>query len=184
MAYVWFNRGHHESLSMPYLESLSEFPRLITYFLSGAVFYLYRDVILHSRKWLVVSLAALAISHGRGLSWTLPIFGTYAVFYLAFSHTFRLHHAARWGDFSYGLYLYAYPVQQLLVQHFGTATPALLLFVLSSLITLALAMLSWHFVELPCLRFKPKPAISAALMPAASTSTEPSPVARELTRGI
>jgi peptidoglycan/LPS O-acetylase OafA/YrhL len=157
LAYTWFNRGSGRPLSVPFLGSLAEFPRLITYFLSGAVFYLYRDLIPHSRKWLLVSVAALAASHAHGLSLTLPIFGTYTVFYAAFSHTFRMHHVARWGDFSYGLYLYAYPVQQLLVQHFGTATPAFLLFVLSFAITLALAVLSWHFVERPCLRLKPRP---------------------------
>jgi peptidoglycan/LPS O-acetylase OafA/YrhL len=57
---------------------------------------------------------------------------------------------------SYGLYIYAFPVQQLLVtwgaQHWGFS-PALIATLVASF---TLAALSWHFVEKPALNFKPQ----------------------------
>ena len=57
-------------------------------------------------------------------------------------------------DYSYGIYIYAFPVQQTLVS-FWPQMP-LTAYLLSTLvITVALAALSWHFVEKPALKLKP-----------------------------
>lgn len=57
-------------------------------------------------------------------------------------------------DYSYGIYIYAFPVQQTLVSFWPQmALPAYLLSTL--VITVALAALSWHFVEKPALKLKP-----------------------------
>ena len=63
----------------------------------------------------------------------------------------------RMGDLSYGLYIFAFPVQQTLAQwsqgrgwNFGMS------FALSLSLTAALAYASWHLVEKPALRYKPK----------------------------
>ena len=66
----------------------------------------------------------------------------------------------RCGDLSYGLYIFAFPVQQLLVQWTlgdGWSFGALLSTTL--LITGSLAFASWHLVEKPVLRFKPRVSI-------------------------
>ncbi len=62
----------------------------------------------------------------------------------------------RLGDLSYGVYIFAFPVQQLVVHWcktvqwaFGTELG------ISLLLTIGLAYLSWHWVEKPALRFKP-----------------------------
>lgn len=61
------------------------------------------------------------------------------------------------GDLSYGVYIFAFPVQQLVV-HWGRdaslSFPAS--FGLSLLGTMAFAYASWHLVEQRALRFKPK----------------------------
>jgi peptidoglycan/LPS O-acetylase OafA/YrhL len=58
------------------------------------------------------------------------------------------------GDYSYGLYLYGYPLQQAVV----TATPSLKLWywnlLLSIPLAFAIAICSWWLVERPCLRGK------------------------------
>jgi len=60
----------------------------------------------------------------------------------------------RMGDWSYGTYLYGFPVQQLLV-FFGVPVLGLGMFVLSStVLTLMLAAASWYLVEKPALRWK------------------------------
>ncbi len=57
------------------------------------------------------------------------------------------------GDFSYGLYLYAFPVQQTLIS-FYPAIHAIALIVFTTLIALALAWASWNAVEAPMLKEK------------------------------
>lgn len=59
------------------------------------------------------------------------------------------------GDFSYGTYIYAFPVQQLLM-HVNGEMSVMSNIVLSTLITIGLAILSWRYVEEPALRLKPK----------------------------
>jgi peptidoglycan/LPS O-acetylase OafA/YrhL len=59
------------------------------------------------------------------------------------------------GDLSYGIYIYAWPVQQIGVALMGRRTSYLELLSISVPVTLALATASWHLVEKKALRFKP-----------------------------
>ncbi|HLK59434.1 MAG TPA: acyltransferase [Chthonomonadaceae bacterium] len=132
------------------------YPRLVTYFLAGMAFYLFRDRIPRSPWLLGVSLIALAGTAlwGRGLEFAFPWCGTYVLFYIAFSRNLPLHHFAKYGDFSYGIYLYAFPIQQLLLHAaHGSLTP-LVTFVLAFPLTCLCAALSWHLVEKPFLKKK------------------------------
>lgn len=62
--------------------------------------------------------------------------------------------AGRFGDFSYGIYIYGFPVQQLGILILGVETPFWILISTSLLVTAMLAVLSWHFVESPGLKLK------------------------------
>lgn len=48
-------------------------------------------------------------------------------------------------DYSYGIYIYAFPVQQVIINYVGVGFWESMLF--SAIITLILASLSWHFIE-------------------------------------
>jgi peptidoglycan/LPS O-acetylase OafA/YrhL len=61
----------------------------------------------------------------------------------------------RRGDFSYGLYLYAFPIQQALVATVGTPGGALGNFAIAAVLAGGCAILSWHMIEKPALRAKP-----------------------------
>lgn len=62
-----------------------------------------------------------------------------------------LRHAGRFGDLSYGLYLYAFPIQQLVLARLpGVSFPVLTCVAL----TLPVAFVSWHLIERPALRWK------------------------------
>lgn len=75
------------------------------------------------------------------------------------------------GDYSYGTYVLAFPVQQLLIWRLGNTHPlAHFAFVLAA--TLPLAMLSWHFVEAPALALKTKIAAFRLLPHAAARSRQ------------
>ncbi|PVY90908.1 peptidoglycan/LPS O-acetylase OafA/YrhL [Acidovorax sp. 99] len=64
--------------------------------------------------------------------------------------------AGRFGDFSYGLYIYGFPVQQLVIWSFANQLSFSNAFTLSVLGALSLAVMSWHWVEKPALRWKPR----------------------------
>lgn len=62
----------------------------------------------------------------------------------------------RWGDLSYGTYIYAWPIQQLYISWLGAETPYMLLLLPSAATTLLMAYLSWHLIEKPFMSMKPK----------------------------
>ena len=91
--------------------------------------------------WIAVSPFTEALTYP--LAWIVI---SYAVLSTGFASTPVLRRAARFGDLSYGLYLWAFPVQQLVVLLLGPLSlwPNLLIVVI---ITAALAYASWHLLE-------------------------------------
>lgn len=133
---------------------LDHWPRVLTYHLTGMAMYLYRDRLAHSGK---LAIAAVVLMIGLGLIGrtpllvALPLLAGYIGLYAGLS-TISRGFTKRFDklDLSYGLYLYAFPIQQLLTQHVGgVAGNPLLMFALALPITIAVAMLSARFVEGP-----------------------------------
>jgi peptidoglycan/LPS O-acetylase OafA/YrhL len=63
----------------------------------------------------------------------------------------------RWlpeGDYSYGIYLYGFPIQQALVESLPMLKVWWLLFPAAALVATAFAITSWHFVERPALSLR------------------------------
>jgi len=120
--------------------------QMAPFFIAGMLCYLYRDRIPRS-GW----VAAGGLLFFTILSWTLPLVGqavlpaalAYAVLHWAFAP--RVLPAARFGDFSYGSYLYAFPIQQLLL---SLTTFRFTAFVATSMaLTLCAGVMSWFVVE-------------------------------------
>lgn len=126
-----------------------------TPFLAGATAYAFRDHIRYNGKVALVAAAAVVATFVLQdflvhlCIW--PIAVTYLVFWFAFTPAIRLHHtvARLGGDYSYGLYLYAFPVQQICVKWLGCHGEPLTLFVIATAITLVLGVLSWRLIERP-----------------------------------
>lgn len=57
-------------------------------------------------------------------------------------------------DYSYGLYIYAYPVGQIIIHYFNKYLSVPYLIILTILFTLPFAMASWYLIEKPALRLK------------------------------
>lgn len=75
----------------------------------------------------------------------------YAVFWVAYVPNLRWFN--RIGDYSYGLYIYAFPIEQGLRLYYPDIEPLLLAGV-AFLLTLLFAVPSWHLVEKPALELK------------------------------
>jgi peptidoglycan/LPS O-acetylase OafA/YrhL len=147
--YFWPKSFSH---TFPYA-GLPIFLPLAMFFCAGSLCFLFREEIRCSSWAFIACLAVLAAS--LLLGWfgvAAPIFMTYAFLWLAFKLPFSRFDAK--GDYSYGTYIYAFPVQQALalsgVQEDGWTA----YFVWSVVLTGALAFLSYRLVEAPCLRCK------------------------------
>lgn len=77
----------------------------------------------------------------------------YAVLTIGLARTPYLARSARFGDFSYGLYLWAFPVQQLVIDRWGVQRMSINLILVVG-ITLACAVVSWYLVERPSMKVK------------------------------
>jgi peptidoglycan/LPS O-acetylase OafA/YrhL len=123
--------------------------RLLPMYLAGVVFYRFRDLIPMSRVAVGSCLLALAVACFVPLGYTalFPVAGTYLVMCFCFSRSIRLHQTNRFGDFSYGTYLYAFPLQQLILSAIGHSIHPLLLFACATPPTLLAAVISWYVVE-------------------------------------
>lgn len=132
---------------------IEQLTRLGLPFLTGMVFYLWRREIPLS--WgMLAGLTSLSVA-----AWFTPLFLpvfavtlSYVVFFAGYAQTPLLLNYNRLGDYSYGVYIYAFPIQQLAAQS-GLTTPIANMAV-SLPFTLICAMLSWHFVEGPAMRLR------------------------------
>ncbi|SCG61701.1 acyltransferase family protein [Micromonospora humi] len=78
----------------------------------------------------------------------------YAVLWLAVRLPAPLHRVGRTHDYSYGVYIYSFLVQQVLAKAGVQAVGPVGFLVASAVLSIGLAMLSWHLVEKPALRLK------------------------------
>ncbi|MBH9661032.1 acyltransferase family protein [Burkholderia multivorans] len=90
---------------------------------------------------------------------------------LGAANTPILNSIDRIGDVSYGMYIYAFPLQQLAVFLWPQMTvPAFIAWSLA--IPAAMAFISWHLIERPALRLKPfSSGKSAAIAPTSKQAT-------------
>ena len=77
----------------------------------------------------------------------------YAILYLAQLHS-PLNRFGRYGDFSYGLFLYGFPVQQCIIAISGSGISMGLMILLSIALTFPFAVMSWKWIESKALKYK------------------------------
>lgn len=123
------------------------------YFILGVFLYLNRDrVILDYRIALLAGVLAFLSFGEEWFNYVFPPALIYLIFYLAYA-TKPLRTDVVIGDVSYGIYIYAFPVQQAVAHCFPEQTPYFNTAV-SSVIVITLAWLSWHYIEQPMLGYK------------------------------
>ncbi|RRN01639.1 acyltransferase [Bibersteinia trehalosi] len=122
------------------------------YFMTGVNLYLYRDKIIISKRWLMaLSILFLFLSFWGGLKYILLL--TLPYFFVVLGSLVKTNIFSRKGDFSYGMYIYAFPIQQVLINFLVNISP-LQLTMYSLILTVILSIFSWFFIEKPFLKMK------------------------------
>ncbi|THD63258.1 acyltransferase [Phenylobacterium sp.] len=145
--------------------------RLVVFFLMGSLAYLLRHRIPSSRWLALIALAFIVTSTAFGSGavlvgskWYLlaaaPVL-TYLIVWLGLQVLPRLPIFDR-GDYSYGVYLYGFPVQQTVIELTGIHI-AWANFALTFIPVTLLAMFSWHVVEKPTLKLRKRFSLAAKI---------------------
>ena len=143
---------------------------LLGFFAIGMVLYRLRDTRIFDGRIALMALAGLVLSVPlRQFIELFPLFGGYLAIYLALDRRLPVLPATRFGDLSYGLYIYGWPVEALVMHASGGKASWWQLFLVSLPLAALAAFLSWRFVEEPTLNLKPgrrRRALSARGAPA------------------
>lgn len=142
-SYPFFQSGHSE-----------RFPIV---FLIGSMLYVNRKTVPLDFR-VILGLAFLTImlkDQGRVFEIMKYSLFSYSILYISLSNRFRLPNMDKYGDYSYGIYIYAFPAQQMYAYLYDNSDPYLMFFVAITTSSI-LAIFSWHYIEKPALRFKSK----------------------------
>jgi peptidoglycan/LPS O-acetylase OafA/YrhL len=136
-------------------EYVDPFFGLAAYFFVGGSFYLYRDKIAYRSDFALAAGLCLfiALFSWRASTLALALLGGYLLFYIAFRPIKILANFGKLPDVSYGVYLYAFPIQKLMYWYAPSISPWLV-FVAAGLLSLILGAMSWYAIEKPFLSLK------------------------------
>ncbi len=123
--------------------------RLPAFYLAGVVLYLYQDrVSIHAGLAAAAGAALVAtLATPSLLTTALVVCGGYLLVWFAYQRWVRLPRFAKRGDFSYGIYLYGFPIQQSLVAMTHDRLAPMVLFALATPLAVVAGAVSWHVVE-------------------------------------
>ncbi|MGI8638189.1 MAG: acyltransferase family protein [Segetibacter sp.] len=141
-----FNNYHLESLNLHDIFAFG------TYFYLGSLLYVFKDILPF--KWFYANILmaiALATAYTFLESITISIFFAYCFIIIGTSKELI---DLKGENFSFGVYLYSFPIQQVTVFYFGYSINLWLHLIISSVLATLLAFLSWNFVEKPLLTQK------------------------------
>jgi peptidoglycan/LPS O-acetylase OafA/YrhL len=128
--------------------------KLGLYFLSGAlVAALWPLIVRRCQIAACCAIVGIAVARlalpGESLLFTLSL----AVLIIVISKTSIFAAFGRYGDASYGIYIFAFPVQQLSIYNINSFWLSM---TVALVITVVIGYATWHTFEERCLRFKPQ----------------------------
>lgn len=148
--------GYNLKTEFPFPLDLNKLSRLSSAFLIGICYFQFRESIIWSNK-LTIACTVLFIAfmfHPLFSELGVFIFGSYLLFNFALNYNnSQLQKIGRENDISYGVYLYAWPFQSLVIQQYPAINPWSL-----TLITIIFSSIagyfSWIWVEKPFMGMK------------------------------
>ncbi len=151
IAYQFALAPNHPTLSY-------QLPGQMGFFCAGALIYYHLPRFRKVGRWMVLPAIAVYIGY-KYSGWFILSVVCIPIIILGFGLlTPETKKVTGWGDFSYGIYVLHYPIVQTIValglfQQFPFSA-----FALSVVVVFASAILSWFFIERPCLALAHRPA--------------------------
>jgi peptidoglycan/LPS O-acetylase OafA/YrhL len=143
------------SVKLPVSVAVTNLFYTVPSFFAGVAMYFIHAKYGLSRTLALGSLVGLLLVAPTGyLLIVSPTLAAYPVIYLGTSSSISLGNAAKFGDLSYGTYLYGWPIEQVVR---GVMGPSLLgwgIFLISMPLAALCGWLSWHLVEKHALALK------------------------------
>lgn len=124
-----------------------QLPSQMAFFIAGGAVHYFNTTFLRYKHLLFALSVALLTAHfTNGMMITYPAALAVAVVYIATCAPY-FGNFARFGDLSYGLYIYHFPILQVLAAiHLPIESP-LLTFAIGVVLAVVASFLSWHFIE-------------------------------------
>jgi peptidoglycan/LPS O-acetylase OafA/YrhL len=132
---------------------LNQFPSQLVYFLAGAIgFYYFNFLKKYSNFFLYLTPAFFFIQNMGWFYFFLePLFLSVLIVYFAFLMPY-LGNLAKYGDFSFGIYIVHWPLIQFMVQIGLFDKSPLLAFCATIFLVFSVSFFLWRFVEKPFLK--------------------------------
>jgi len=131
--------------------------RFLAMFGIGAAYYVLRARVVLRSRYFIAILIVLGLSVMVRPLFVMIAYGSlaYCILYLAYIPGGPLRLFNKLGDYSYGIYIFGYPTQKAVMQLLPGSN-AIELFIISLSLTLAISVISWHFIERPAISLKRK----------------------------
>ncbi|WP_428328410.1 acyltransferase family protein [Mucilaginibacter sp.] len=151
--FVFFAINFNFSKSFgPTILILSPALKLYASYMAGALLFIFRDQLSLDKKGTIfLLLFTLMLIKFGGYNLLSPL-----LIAMVLINTFQLFEFKIRYDVSYGLYIYSFPVQQLLFQLVGNKLPVIVFIGLALLISAILGLLSYILVERPFINLRKK----------------------------
>jgi peptidoglycan/LPS O-acetylase OafA/YrhL len=146
MVCLWYDTANNDALG-----TLGAAGWLLGFFAVGMAGYRLGPAHIVDRRWAIFAALALLLSVPAHLFLIMfPVCGGYLVLHAALSRRWSPIPAARFGDLSYGLYIYGWPIEQSVVYFSNGAASWWQVFLIATALAVPIAFLSWHLVEKRC----------------------------------
>jgi peptidoglycan/LPS O-acetylase OafA/YrhL len=136
---------------------ITSFFNFATYFAVGMVIYEFRNELKLTQRPIALMVLGVLVT---AVAIYFKVFGLLkfisiplVTFGLAYIPG-KLNDFGKHGDYSYGLYIYAYPIQQAIMYFYRDKLAVWSFFIIASVTTFVFAFLSWHLVEKKALQLK------------------------------
>ncbi|MBI1891544.1 MAG: acyltransferase [Burkholderiales bacterium] len=127
---------------------------ILYYFFVGIAFFHWKDrIVVHPALFAASALLAYFTLPLQGFSYLAALPITYCTVYIGMLAIPRIP-LLQAGDYSYGIYLFNFPIQQSLVYAFPSLREWWMLLAAAVPLTVLFAALSWHWIEKPSLGLK------------------------------
>ncbi|MBP2132903.1 peptidoglycan/LPS O-acetylase OafA/YrhL [Methanomicrobium sp. W14] len=128
--------------------------RFAMYFFTGAYLYMNRNKIRYHPAFVFILWVFVILSYGSPFMFAFAFIAVpYTVIWFAQLPTKRLNRFGKYGDFSFGLFIYAYPIQQTII-HFLPDIEIPSMIILSYTFSIPAAVASWYLIERHALSLK------------------------------